>query len=166
MEDEPDANAVLPNCAASKKRFPSVQIPIIEYNRHLYELLGEPEIPSDEFPILHTIDLILRLACVRRAEEIRFSVTPEDTLDVRMGSGEDWLVLPPLLPVGSALSRLFIVGELTKGEEARSQSQRNSVTRDGVTFHFETTPVRPWREHIVIRVAPSTSSSQRTPLRS
>lgn len=133
----------------------------VEYLVYLRRLVGDPEpsrIPGT--PIVGIIDAIFLLALQRRTEEIRFEVRDDDCLDIRMRTEDTWTELLPLACAGSGLSRLFVLGHLEKGADARSKPQTASATILGLPMVFETEPVRPWREHVRVRIGPNPQSNK------
>jgi type II secretory ATPase GspE/PulE/Tfp pilus assembly ATPase PilB-like protein len=125
-----------------------------EYLRHLALLLGPAGDPHDESEtlIVTVINQLFRLALERQAEEITFAVRDDDALEIRLRKGGVWTSLPPLAARGSAVSRLFVMGNLEKGEAARSRPQSSRAVIHGAEMAFETEPLGRWKENLRVRI--------------
>jgi hypothetical protein len=121
-------------------------------------------VADSETPIVNLMGQIFRLAILQRADEVHFIVRPDDSLDIRLHHGQGWTTLPPLTSRGSAISRLLVLGNLDKGEVARSKPQTASAVIYNIPMIFETEPIGLWRENIRVRISHpgSTASSTQT----
>ncbi len=123
----------------------------VQYNELLSPLVGE-SVGDDQPPILATVRWTLLLALQQGAEEVRFDVRGDQCLDIRLRVADVWAKLPPLNCTGSVLSRLLVLGNMEKGEEARSKAQTGRRRLYGVEMVFETEPLGPYRENIRVLI--------------
>lgn len=132
---------------------PRQPIDAIEYREFLAPLVGEG---GEDYnaPIVTIVRRILLLALQQGARELRFDIRVDECLDVRMLLAGGWMALPALNCTGSALSRLLVLGNLEKGEEARSRPQRGRTTFYGVELTFQTEPLWSFHENIAVFVGP------------
>ena len=124
----------------------------VEFLQYMASLFDE-SVADSETGIVKVMDQIFRLVILERVDEVHFIVRPDDSLDIRLHSGQGWTTLPPLRSRGSAISRLLVLGNLEKGELARSKPQRASAVISNIPMVFETEPIGLWRENIRVRIS-------------
>ena len=127
-------------------------IGVLAYCDHLATLLGETVTDEGTSPIVVAVDLLFRLAILRQCDSVAFLAQQDGSLAIRLRCDGVWSALPDLTCGGSMISRLFVLGGLEKGEEARGRSQRSSAVVQGTRMIFETEPLGHWKENLRIRV--------------